>query len=105
MTICITSYGPTLDSKMQSIFGRCSYFVFVDPETDEAEFLINNHAADSAEAGVKSAELVAGKGAAKVLTGKIGDKAKAILDRAGIDVVSVPADTVREAINRYRRRP
>ncbi len=33
MKICITSTGPRLDSEMDPRFGRCQYFLFVDPDT------------------------------------------------------------------------
>jgi predicted Fe-Mo cluster-binding NifX family protein len=65
MKVCITSYGPTLDSKVQPIFGRCEYFVFVDPVSMESVVESNPYASCSCEAGVESAKLVIGKGGSR----------------------------------------
>ena len=33
MRIAITATGPTLDAEVDPRFGRCQYFIVVDPET------------------------------------------------------------------------
>jgi predicted Fe-Mo cluster-binding NifX family protein len=102
MKVCITSYGPTLDSKVQPIFGRCEYFVFVDPVSMESVVEPNPYASCSCEAGVESAKLVIGKGATTVLTAKVGARARQVLDAAGMKVVTVNGETVREVMEAFR---
>ena len=41
MKICITSQAGNLDSALDERFGRCSYFIIYDIETDEFESVEN----------------------------------------------------------------
>ncbi len=41
MKIAITSEGNTLNSQIDSRFGRCSYFAIYDTETKATEFVLN----------------------------------------------------------------
>jgi predicted Fe-Mo cluster-binding NifX family protein len=41
MKIAISSTGPDLDAQIDPRFGRCPYFVVVDPATAEFEVLEN----------------------------------------------------------------
>jgi predicted Fe-Mo cluster-binding NifX family protein len=104
MKVCITSYGPTLDSKVQPIFGRCEYFIFVDPESMESEAEPNPYASASDEAGIESAKLVIDKGATAVLTSKVGSKAQQVLDAAGVKIMDMKRESVREAVEAFRKR-
>lgn len=104
MKICITSYGPTLDSKVQPIFGRCEYFVFVDPANMESEVAPNPYASAPKEAGIESAMLVIGKGAMTVLTARVGTKARQVLKAAGIKIIDIKGETVREVVEVFRKR-
>ncbi len=102
MKVCITSYGPTLDSKAQPIFGRCEYFIFVDPVSMESVVEPNPYASSSGAAGVESAKLVVGKGATTVLTARVGTKARRVLDAAGVKIKIIKGETVREVVETFR---
>jgi predicted Fe-Mo cluster-binding NifX family protein len=43
MKIVITSQGTDLSSLVDPRFGRCSYFIFVDSDTDRVEAVENPH--------------------------------------------------------------
>ncbi len=103
MKVCVTSYGPTLDSKVQPIFGRCQYFIFVDPVSMESEVEPNPYASASSEAGVESAKLVIGKGANAVLTGRMGTKARQVLDAAEVKIMIIKGEIVREVVEAFRK--
>jgi len=104
MRVCVSSYGPTLDSRVQPVFGRCEYFIFVDPDSMAFEAEPNPYASASEKAGVESAELIIEKGAKTVLTSQVGAKARQVLDDAGVEIVSIEGDTVREAMETIRKR-
>ena len=41
MKIAVSSTGPTLDNTVEARFGRCSYFLLVNPATLEFEAIAN----------------------------------------------------------------
>ncbi len=104
MKVCVSSYGPTLDSRVQPIFGRCAYFIFVDPESMEFESAPNPNTSSSEDAGAQSAQFVVDKGVSAVLTDCVGSKAEPVLDAANVEVIPVDGGTVREAVEAFRSR-
>lgn len=103
MKACITSYGPSLTSKAQPIFGRCEYFVFFDPVSMEAVVEPNPYASSSGEAGIESAKLIIDKGVTAVLTAQVGTRARQVLDAAGVKIINIKGETVREVMEAFRR--
>ena len=101
MRVAVSADGPTLDSKVDPRFGRCSYFVIVDVDTLEATAIENSSAASSQGAGIATAQMVAGHGVKAVLTGNCGPNAYQALDAAGMAVVTGVTGTVREAVVAY----
>ncbi|MDP3453255.1 MAG: NifB/NifX family molybdenum-iron cluster-binding protein [Bacteroidales bacterium] len=87
MKIAITSTGNTLDSLIDSRFGRCSYFVIYDSETKSTEFIPNPNKESIEGAGPASAQLVATKGVTKVVSGEFGAKVKSLFDTLQIELV------------------
>jgi len=102
MKIAITSNGPTLESDVDPRFGRCKYFIVVDPDTKEYETLENSSAASAGGAGIASGQTVVGKGVSAVLTGNCGPNAYQVLSSAGIQVITGVSGRVGEAIELYR---
>ena len=102
MRIAITSTGPTLEDQVEARFGRCAYFLIVDPESMELEAIENPNIAVGGGAGVQSAQLMSDKGVQTVLTGNCGPNAFGALEAAGIKVVVGMTGTVREAIAAYQ---
>jgi predicted Fe-Mo cluster-binding NifX family protein len=89
---------------MQSIFGRCEYFFFVDPESMEFEVAPNPYASASDESGIQSAKMVIEKGATTVLTAQVGTKARQVLDAAGVKVMDMEEESVRKTVEAFRKR-
>ena len=102
MKICITSTGPSLDSEMEPRFGRCQYFLFVDPETMALEALENPNIGASGGAGIQSAQLVANKGVDALITGQVGPNAFTTLQAAGIKILTGASGKVREVLEKYK---
>lgn len=89
MKVAITSTGNSLESKLDSRFGRCSFFVFYDTESESVEFLPNPNKESVEGAGPASVQTVASRGAQKVVSGEFGAKVKAIFDQLQIQLVMV----------------
>ncbi|MEA5005577.1 MAG: NifB/NifX family molybdenum-iron cluster-binding protein [Rikenellaceae bacterium] len=90
MRVAITATGNSLESKVDSRFGRCSYFVFYDTESESVEFLPNANRESVEGAGPASVQTVASKGAQKVVSGEFGAKVKAIFDQLQIQLIMIP---------------
>jgi predicted Fe-Mo cluster-binding NifX family protein len=87
MKVAITSEGNSLESKLDSHFGRCSYFVVYDTENHAVEFTPNPNKERIEGAGPASVQLIASKGATKVVSGEFGAKVKSIFDSLKIQLV------------------
>ena len=102
MKIAISSTGKDLDCQIDPRFGRCQYFIFLDPETMEFEAAENQGLAAMGGAGVQAAQLVAQKGVTALITGNLGPNAASALSASGIKVYLVPGGTVKEVAETYK---
>jgi len=102
MKIAISAGGKDLDSQIDPRFGRCQYFIFLDPETMEFEVAENQGLAAMGGAGVQAAQLVVQKGVNALITGNLGPNAASALSASGIKVYLVPGGTVKEVAEAYK---
>jgi len=102
MKIAISAMGTTLDAEIDPRFGRCQYFIIVDPDTIQFESLDNSGAMAGGGAGISTAQVIAGKGVEAVLTGNCGPNAYQVLSAAGIKVITDVAGKVQDAIEGYK---
>jgi len=102
MKIAVSATGSTLDAQVDPRFGRCRYFIIIDPETMEFEAVDNSDSAAGGGAGIATAQSVSGKGSGVVLTGNCGPNAFQVLEAAGIQVMTGISGTVQEAVNNYK---
>ena len=102
MKVAISATGPSLDDEVDPRFGRCQYFIVVDPDTMEFEALENTKGAASGGAGIASAQAVASTGAQVVLTGNCGPNAYQTLNAAGIGVATGVSGNLRNAIEEFK---
>lgn len=102
MRIAVTSTGPTLDDTVEERFGRCPYFLIIDPDTLEFEPFENPNIALGGGAGIQSAQLMANKGVSVVLTGNCGPNAFQTFGAAGVQVITGVSGQVRQAIEQYK---
>lgn len=103
MKICISSQGDNLDSQVDPRFGRCQYFIIVDPDTLEFEAVENPSVSAIGGAGVASGQLVAGKGVKAVLTGNVGPNAFQTLQAAGVEIITGISGLIKEVIEKYKK--
>jgi predicted Fe-Mo cluster-binding NifX family protein len=102
MKIAVTATAASLDADIDPRFGRCQYFIIVDPETMEFEALENSGVMAGGGAGISTAQTIVGKGIEVVLTGNCGPNAYQVLSAAGIKVVTGVSGKVRDAIQNYK---
>lgn len=89
MKIAITSEGNSLSAKLDSRFGRCTYFVIYDTETGSTEYIPNPNKENVEGAGLAAVHLVASKGVQKVVSGEFGVKVKSIFDSLKIQLIVI----------------
>ena len=102
MKITVSATSPGLDAEVDPRFGRCQYFIIVDPQSMEFEALDNSNAMATGGAGISTARMIASKGAEVVLTGNCGPNAYQTLSAAGIQVITGVAGRIRDAIEAYK---
>jgi predicted Fe-Mo cluster-binding NifX family protein len=102
MTIAISACGPTLGAAVDGQFGRCPWFVLVNPADMSCRGVANMNAALPSGSGVQTARLVAGLGVSVVLTGSCGPHARQALSAAGIDVVVGCEGGVGQVVDRFK---
>lgn len=100
--ICVTSSGNTLESQIDPRFGRCAYFIIVDPETQQFQAISNEAAMASGGAGIRAAQIVAEQNVEAVLTGSVGPNAYPALQNAGIRILAGASGSVKSAVESYR---
>jgi len=101
MKIAVSATGTTLDAQVDPRFGRCQYFVIVDPGMMQFEALENSNAIAGGGAGVSTAQMIAGNKVEAVLTGNCGPNAYQVLAAAGIKVITGVTGKVEDAIQNY----
>ncbi len=100
--VCVTSSGDTLESQIDPRFGRCAYFIIVDPETQQFQAIPNEAAMASGGAGIRAAQIVSEQDVEAVITGSVGPNAYPALQNAGITILTGASGSVKSAVDSYR---
>jgi len=100
--IAISAVSPNLDSEVDPDFGRSEWFIIVNIETMEYEFIEGIGKTLEKGAGPVSANQVIDKGVGAVLTGSCGSGVYAILSSAGVRVIINVSGTIEEVIDQYK---
>lgn len=101
MKVAVTSTGKDLDSMIDERFGRTSYFIMANTDSNEFEVFENENLNSAHGTGVQVAQFVAGKGIQALITGNIGPNAIKVLKESGIDVFRANSMTVRQALKSF----
>ena len=102
MKIALTASSPKLEAVIDPRFGRCQYFIIIDPETMQFKSLENAGPSASEGAGVSTAQMIIGKGVDAVLTGNCGPNAHQALSAAGIKVITGVSGKITNAVEDYK---
>jgi len=103
MKIAVSSSGSSMDAQVDPRFGRCQFFIIYDTDSGSSEALANEFQGASGGAGTQAAQMVVSKGVNSVLTGNCGPNAFAVLQDAGVQVVTGAAGTVGEAVKNFEQ--
>jgi len=102
MKIAVSATAPDLDAEVDPRFGRCQYFIIIDPQSMEFESLDNSNAMAAGGAGISTAQMIAGKGVEVVLTGNCGPNAYQTLSAAGLQVITGVSGSIKDAIEAFK---
>ncbi len=102
MKIGVSAARPVLDSEIDPRFGRCPYFIIVDPDTMSFEAVENTGSLSSGGVGIATAQFVAAKRIEVLVTGSCGPNAFQVLAAANIKVITGVSGKVSEAIQSYK---
>lgn len=103
MKIAVTSVGNDIKSKVDSRFGRATFFGIFDTEDDSFIAVDNVQNMNAMQgAGIQSAKTVIEAGADVVLTGNMGPKAFYLLNENSVEMYINASGSVEEAIAAYK---
>jgi predicted Fe-Mo cluster-binding NifX family protein len=102
MKAAVSSNGEDLNAQLDPRFGRCAYFLVVDPDNMSFEVFENKSAVQGGGAGIQAAQFLASKGVEAVITGNCGPNAVQTLSAAGVELFVVQAGTIKEVVARFK---
>jgi len=102
MKIAISAAGDTLDSPVDTRFGRAKGFIIYDTISGDFEYIDNEQNLNAMQgAGIQAAKTVSDAGVGAVVTGHCGPKAFMSLRTAKIKVYTGAEGTVRDTIEKF----
>ncbi len=100
IAICSTDTSPS--SPVDERFGRCAFFIIWDPEAKEYSSLSNTGTEADHGAGTGAVQSLINKNVGLVLSQRVGPKAFAALEQAGIKIFTgVTGKTAESALQSY----
>ena len=102
MKIAVSATDPNLDAQVDPRFGRCNYFVIINPDSMEFESMKNAGTIAEGGAGIAGAQLITVADVKAVLTGNCGPNAERTLRAANVKLYTGATGSVAEAIELFR---
>ena len=104
MKIALTTEGPSLEDAVSSRFARVPYFLIVDADTLQCDVVSNTSSVDvESGLGLKAAWIVVNRHASMVITGRMRNNARRILEEHNVKIVTgVSGISARQAVSQYR---
>jgi len=100
MKVAISSKGDTLDSEMDSRFGRCKFFAIYDSENKSTQFVENKAASLTEGAGPAALQLLTAQGVTKLVSGNFGMKIKTLSSDLSVQLIVMRENhTIKSIIN------
>ena len=102
MKVAVSSNGKDLSAQLDPRFGRCAYFLVVNPDDMSFEAFNDESAAQGGGTGIQAVQFLASQGVEAVITGNCGPNAVQTLSAAGIELFGGQAGTVKEVVERFK---
>jgi len=104
MKLIISAREPSLESHIDSRFGRSPWLILFNTKTDQWEAFQNPGVGQSGGAGVAAAQFVVDKKADVVMSGDFGPNAARAFQAAKVEMLlfTETTTTVQEAIDQYK---
>lgn len=90
--IAISATDKKLTASMDLRFGRCPYFLLVNGQ--ETQFIANPFEKENDDVAPRVVDLLKARGVSRIITGEIGPKAKASLDKHQIQIIMLTEDKI-----------
>ena len=103
MKIAISSTGKDINSNVDSVFGRCPFFIIAEVEDKKivkTETIRNTSVEKLSGAGISAAQTVVEKGANVIITGNVGPRALSVLKQFNVKVYS-GSGSIKEALQNF----
>lgn len=102
MQIAITlADNKGLESSISPIFGRCPFYILIDPESKGFKIEENPAQSASGGAGVKASQWLVENNVAAVISGNLGPKAHDVLSSANILAFKFKGGSIEETLKAY----
>ena len=98
MRVAVAADGDSIDSQVDPRFGRCPFYVVVDPETMSHESMANPGRTAAGGAGMVAAQALVKAGVSDVIARDVGPNAMTALEAAGIGAYTTSGGTVADAV-------
>ena len=104
MKLIISAQDPSLESSVDRRFGRCTWLILFDTETNQWEAFQNPGVSQSGGAGVAAAQFVVDQKADAILSGDFGPNASRAFQAANIEMrrFTDSTTTVQDAVDQFR---
>jgi predicted Fe-Mo cluster-binding NifX family protein len=87
MKVAVSAVNRDENTYLDPRFGRANCFYVFDTESGEGEFVNNTQNFNAPHgAGIQTAQMIAEKGVEAVITGHVGPKASAVLEKENISI-------------------
>jgi len=104
MKIAIASTGQKLTAKVDQRFGRCPYFLIINPDNQKPKVLKNTATKALRGVGISAAQLIADQNIQAVIAGNFGPNAIRVLQTSGIKLFTAsPQITIDKAVTRFKK--
>jgi len=102
MKVAVSATTENLNAQLDPRFGRCAYFLVVNPEDMSFEAFNNESALQGGGAGIQAAQFLASQGVKAIITGNCGPNAVQTLSAAGVELFVGQTGTVKEVVERFK---
>jgi predicted Fe-Mo cluster-binding NifX family protein len=103
MKVAVSSSGSTLESSVDSRFGRCPYYIIYDTVNNSFKAVENKGSQAGGGAGIQAAQSISDMKVEALITGNVGPNAFRVLSAASIKVYSGATGSVKDAIEKFKK--